>query len=151
KSQERNPVMHHFSSVLRRAGSALTAVSFCLFLATHTVAQQTYQSKTNTLEFDYPRRWQAEDSGNHILLTAPDGSHYTLQRDTLPLTSDSSPATDSAIKAAAVRLATPLLKNPELVNVQPVTMDHGQGAVFRFKAKGDEDLTTPIYIAVIGK
>ena len=80
------------SSLWRWTGSALMAAALCLFVASGVAAQQNYQSKDNNLGFDYPKRWQAAESGDRVLLTAPDGSHYTLLRDTLSPAPSGSPA-----------------------------------------------------------
>jgi hypothetical protein len=138
-------------SFWRRSGSMLMAAALCLLVVSGTGARQTFQSKDNNLGFDPPKRWQVEESNDRVQLTAPDGSHYTLLRDTLSPAPSGSPATDPAMKAAAVKLVAPLLKNAEFVSVQSLTMDHGAGAVFRFKGKTEDGPNPPVYIAVVGK
>lgn len=144
--------MRYAFSFRRGVGVALLFAALCLGSAFSAKAQQTFQSKDSNLGFDYPRRWQAEETGDHVLLTAPDGSHYTLLRDTLTVTLSNSLASDPVMKENAAKLVAPILKNAEFTGAQPLTMDHGAGAVFRFRGgKSDDGPNTTVYIAIVGK
>ena len=141
------------------AGAALTLLTFSLGLAllvggTHGArAEETYTSVDGKLTFSFPRRWQAETVGQRVRLTAPDGTHYFLDHDTISALPGDSPAANPELKTRAAELVKPLLKDAAFAGAQPITLDHGLGAVFRFHgaAKSDSGPATPIYLAFVGR
>src|SRR5579871_4156569 len=115
-------------------------------------AQTTFTASDSAFSFRYPQRWQVTEKDDKILLTASDGSRYTLQRDTLTTLPTGSPSNDPDLKETAAKLMAPILKNATFARVSSVTMDHGQGASFRFKAtRNGEDTNADVWIGVIGK
>lgn len=134
--------------IFRIVGVGL-ALSLCGRMAQ---AQTGYTAPDESYKFDYPQRWKVEPQGEKLLLTAPDGSHYTLQQTALTAASAASPVNDPEWKERAAKWIAPLWKESEFVRAQSLSMDHGQGASFRFKSKkpGD-DSTADVWVGVVGK
>jgi hypothetical protein len=116
-------------------------------------AEETYTAPDGKLTFSYPQRWQAENAGERVRLTAPDGTHYFLLRDTISSLPGDSPAANPEMKTRATELVKPLLKDAVFASAQPLTMDHGLGAVYRFHGplKADTGPATAIYLGFLGK
>ena len=117
------------------------------------VRADNYTAPDGKLTFSYPRRWQADNDGQRVRLTAPDGTRYFVLRDTVAATPGDSPAANAELKARALELVKPLLKDAEFAGGQPLTMDHGLGAAFRFHgpARTDTGPATAVYLAFVGK
>jgi mono/diheme cytochrome c family protein len=117
-------------------------------------AQTNYTATDSSFTFQYPRRWKIENKSDKLLITAPDGSHYTLQRDTITPVPTGAPVNSTDLKATAAKIVAPLLDSAEFVSAQSVPMDHGAGATFRFKQRGKSDdaaKRADVWIGVIGK
>ncbi len=113
----------------------------------------TYTAPDGSLVFSYPRRWQAENDGPRIRITAPDGTHYFLLRDTISSLPGDSPAANPEMKVRAAELVKPLLKDAALASAQPVSMDHGLGAAFRYHGPARADTAPPtiVYLGFVRK
>ena len=143
--------MSHKSLVLRNA-YWLFATAMTLSIALFAKADNTFSSSDNNLSFSYPRRWKAEMARDKVQLTPSDGSHYLLQIDTLEAFKGESPATDSELKLKIGKLVQALIQKPEFVSGSSLTMDHGSGAVFRYRPTSSSDApATSFYVAFVGK
>ncbi|HLJ53419.1 MAG TPA: c-type cytochrome domain-containing protein [Chthonomonadaceae bacterium] len=145
---------------LRAAGGArwFAAVRMCVLAATVVCSgtasrADTFTSADGALAFEFPRRWQAEADGARIRITAPDGSHFFVTRDSISTLPGASPAANPDLNARAAELVRPLLPGAALAAAQPVAMDHGVGAAFRFTgpAKGGATPALTVYIAFVGR
>src|SRR5689334_15479760 len=65
-------------------------------------AEETYTSPDGKLTFSLARRWQAENAGDRVRLTAPDGTTYYVLRDTVSVLPGDSPAANPELKARAI-------------------------------------------------
>ncbi|HLK55377.1 MAG TPA: c-type cytochrome domain-containing protein [Chthonomonadaceae bacterium] len=136
-----------------RRGSTLGVIGMALCLAGAAAhAQTSYTAPDASYRFDYPQRWKVAAQGEKLQLTAPDGSRFTLQLDPLTSPPPASPANDPNLKAEAAKRIASVLKDATFVRAQSLSMDHGQGASFRFKASpSGDDATADVWIGLIGK
>jgi len=137
---------------VNRAETALAValVAILTFSISNPSGAQTFTTPDQSFSFKYPQRWEAADSGGMIKITAPDGSHYTLKIDTVEtaLTAGSA-VNDTGLKQAAAKLATPIATGATFIRASSISMDHGQGASFRFKTSSGD--TIDVWIGLIGK
>lgn len=152
----RGRIADHIPGAVRLSARAIgVAIGLTLLLGIcrSARAEDTYTAPDGKLVFSYARRWQVENVGDRVRLTAPDGTHFFLLRDTITSPSGDSPAANSELMARATELVKPILSNAEFGGAQPLTMDHGVGAAFRFHGPVKTDIgpTTTVYIAFIGR
>ncbi len=130
----------------------LFAIALTLCTVLIAKADNTFSSSDNNLSFSYPRRWKADMTGDKVQLTPSDGSHYSLQIDTLEAFKGESPATDPELKLKIGKLIQALIPKADFVSGSSLTMDHGSGAVFRYRPAGSPDApATSLYVAFVGK
>ena len=143
--------MSHKRLALRNA-NWLFATALMLCMTLFAKADNTFSSSDNNLSFSYPRRWKADMSGDKVQLTPSDGSHYSLQIDTIETYKGESPSTDPELKLKIGKLVQTLIQKPEFVSGSSLTMDHGSGAVFRYRPASLPDApATSFYVAFVGK
>jgi hypothetical protein len=141
--------MYSFGSPIR-AGIVAFAGLAATFCVTESASAQTYITADQGFTFTYPQRWQAAEANGAIKITASDGSVYSLKLDTIETAvTAGSPVNDSGLKQAAAKIAAPLASGATFVKASPISMDHGQGASFRFKSSSGENVD--VWMGMIGK
>lgn len=131
--------------------NATAILSICALAFAMRASAQTFTSSDGAYSFKYPQRWQASDSNaaGGTRIVAPDGSSYSLKIDTIESLPSGSPVNDTGLKQSASKLAEPIASGARFVKASSVSMDHGQGAAFRYKT-GSGD-TLDVWIGIIGK
>jgi hypothetical protein len=116
-------------------------------------AEDVYTAPDGKLTFSFPRRWTAENIGDKVRITAPDGTRFFLLKDTISAVPGESPAANPELRPRAAELVRPILKDALFASAQPLTLDHGSGAAFRFQSPSKSDAVplTTVYLAFLGK
>lgn len=112
-------------------------------------ADTVYTASDGSFRFSYPQHWQAEDANGKIKVTASDGSAFLLQTDVLQTLPTQSPVNDAGLKSSAATLVSQVLRGATFVRASSLSMDHGLGALFRFKSASDT--VADVWIGIIGK
>jgi mono/diheme cytochrome c family protein len=129
---------------------AISAGVLSLLMAGVPGRAQTFTTADQAFTFTYPQRWQATQPNGVIKITASDGSIYTLKLDSVETAlTAGSPVNDAGLKQAAAKIAAPLAAGAAFVRASSISMDHGQGASFRFKSSAGNNVD--VWIAIIGK
>jgi len=142
--------------VNRRLALAITLAVLGVILPggiEHAKAEETYTAPDGKLTFTFPRRWTTENVGDRVRITASDGSHFLMLKDTISVLPGESPAANPELKSRATELVKPILKDAQFASAQPITLDHGVGAAFRFQSPSKSDAVplTTVYLAFLGK
>lgn len=116
-------------------------------------AQSAFTAPDNAYTFPLPEGWKAAQSGDKVRIIGADGAAYLLLRDTLSSLPASNLMNDSAARAAAENIARGLLGTTSYAGVKILNVGSGNGAIFRFRGKGQvsEIDLAEIYVASIGR
>ncbi len=139
------------SHCLRGVAPAIAGATASVLLVTAPAVSahaQKFSSKAGAFSFGLPQRWSAEEVGGSARISAPDGSVYILDRDCIRGATAATPLSDSSAKRYAQDTAAALGAVGAPERVISISMDHGQGASFRFKS-GDGK-TIDVWVGFIG-
>ncbi len=123
---------------IRWISFALTAAAFLLSVANAASAQK-YSNAQMGISFTYPLNWKVIDNGSRACkITAPDGYEYLLQMDSFQANVSDSVSGDAELLNSIETIASKISPKATLTRTSPVSMDHAQGAVFRFSSGSDQ-------------
>src|SRR3989442_14775528 len=108
---------------MARLISSFTITAVTVLTAIPSLAQPEFTTSDKSLSFTYAQGWKVEGDGAKITLSAPDGSKYTLTRDSIPSPGSGEPANNPALKTAAENLVKPILGSSGYAGVRPVDVD----------------------------
>lgn len=118
--------------------AALTAAALMVSVAKNAGAQK-YSNAQMGISFTYPLNWKVIDNGSRACkITAPDGYEYLLQMDSFQANASDSATGDVELLNSIESIASKLSPKASLTRTSAVSMDHAQGAVFRFSSGSDQ-------------
>ncbi len=140
---------HHGSSFSAPLLIAKAAIFTVIASSARVCSADVYKTKDDSVTFSYPQSWQVSEANGAVNITASDGSLFNLKFDVPINLPAGAPVNDVGLKQSAIKIAAPVSKTMTFSRASSISMDHGQGASFRFKSTAGDVID--VWIGFIGK
>src|SRR5438046_933840 len=101
---------HRLTAMLRISRSVTGLAALFAVPAWAQDAPASYESPGKDFSFQLPAGWRATADGERLQITSADGTRYVLVKDAPGLASKGDPAVSPELRAAAEKVAKPLLQ-----------------------------------------